>query len=389
MRRRGSDQPRLLVLCPQPVGEAPGQRLKYEQYFEHWRANGYDVVVSPFMSARFYRLVYRHGRLVSKVIGTVAGYGRRCRDVLRLRRFDGVYVFLWVTPFGPAFSERLVCAFARSVVYDIDDLVFDPHHVSHANRAIGRLKGRGKPGAMMRGANHVITCTPHLDQVARQSTARTTMISSTIETRKYRLRAPHDNDHVPVVGWSGSHSTSPYMKLIAEPLYELSRSQTFRVRVVGDAEFTYGEVIDQAVQLHATAWAADAEIADIGSFDIGLYPLPNDDWVLGKSGLKALQYMALGVPVVATRIGTSPAVIGDDCCGFLVSTPHEWRARIEQLLTDPALRQRLGEAGRHRVEQYYSVEVHEPVYLSILDHVVRRRGEIVVPIYPTPDIEPS
>ena len=384
MRRRGSDQLRLLVLCPYPVGEVPGQRLKYEQYFDHWRANGYDVVVSPFMSARFYRLLYRRGRLVSKVLGTVAGYGRRCRDMFRLRTFDGVYVFLWVTPFGPAFSERLVCALARSVVYDIDDLVFDPRYVSRANRVIGRVKGRGKAGAMLRGADHVITSTPHLDEVARRSTSRTTMVSSTIETRSSRLRAPHDNDHVPVVGWSGSHSTSPYLHLIAEPLYKLSRSTPFHMRVVGDTEFTFGEDVDSAVQLQATAWSAATENADIASFDIGLFPMPDDDWVLGKSGVKALQYMALGVPVVATKIGTTPTVVGEDCCGFLVSSPDEWRDRIGQLLADAALRQRFGETGRQRVERYYSVEVHEPVYLSILDQVVRGRGEIVVPNYPVP-----
>jgi len=98
----------ILIICPFPLDIAPAQRLKYEQYFDHWRANGYSVTVSPFMSRALFDVAWKKGSLGRKVLGTLAGTLRRWRDFLRIRRYDLVYVFLWVTPLGTSWSERLV-----------------------------------------------------------------------------------------------------------------------------------------------------------------------------------------------------------------------------------------------------------------------------------------
>ena len=96
---------KVLVICPYPVGVAAGQRLKYEQYFDNWEENGFQVTVSPFMDRRLWDIVYQKGYLFSKILGTLRGYLRRCRDILRVGNFDTVYVFMWVTPFGSSFFE--------------------------------------------------------------------------------------------------------------------------------------------------------------------------------------------------------------------------------------------------------------------------------------------
>jgi glycosyltransferase involved in cell wall biosynthesis len=120
------------------------------------------------------------------------------------------------------------------------------------------------------------------------------------------------------------------------------------------------------------AWTAEREVPTLQRFDIGLYPLPLDnDWVLGKSGLKALQYMAVGVPVIATAIGTNFRIMVDGENGFLVTTENEWLARLEELMDNPALRKRIGLAGRDNVEAHYSIHANAPVYLDILQRVSR------------------
>jgi len=94
---------RILVICPHPIGYVPGQRLKFEQYFEAWVAAGYQVDVSPFMSEKMQQIVYLQGHLPAKIGGTLGGYIRRLKDLFRVRKYDIVYVFLWGTPFGPPF----------------------------------------------------------------------------------------------------------------------------------------------------------------------------------------------------------------------------------------------------------------------------------------------
>jgi glycosyltransferase involved in cell wall biosynthesis len=134
---------------------------------------------------------------------------------------------------------------------------------------------------------------------------------------------------------------------------------------MGDAGFK----ID-GLDMEAIAWTAENEVPILQRFDIGIYPLPLDnDWVLGKSGLKALQYMAVGVPVIATAIGANYRIIQDGVTGFLVKTPEEWIAKLEYLIDHPEIRKSVGSAGRKNVEDNYSLDVNAPVYLNILKSV--------------------
>lgn len=357
---------RILVICPHPEDVAPGQRLKFEQYFDHWRTNGYEVVVSPFMTTRFQDIVYQPGRILEKVLWTAWGYLRRLRDLARLPFYDGAYIFLWVTPFGPPFFEWLYSMGAKRFIYDIDDMVFLGHS-SAANRAMQFLKGRRKMIYLMRKADHVIVCTPYLDSFVKQHNERTTDISSTIDTDRYLPVNPYSNDRRLTLGWSGSHSTAKYLHLLDDVLRDLAKELDFRLKVIGDPEFA----ID-GVDTDAQAWNGATEVRDLQEIDIGLYPLPDEEWVLGKSGLKALQYMALGIPTIATGIGASQRIIRDGEDGFLVTNAEEWKNRIKLLATDAALRKHLGDAARRTVVDRFSIRANRAAYLGVLDGVLGR-----------------
>ncbi len=354
---------RLLVVCPHPENVAPGQRLKYEQYLDHWRANGYEVVVSPFMTRRFQSIVYQPGRIPEKVFWVGWGYVRRIRDLLRLPFYDGAYIFLWVTPFGLPFFEALFAWTARRFVYDIDDMVFLGHS-SEANRFIQVLKGRKKMIFLMRKADHVVVCTPHLEAFVQQHNPNTTDISSTIDTDRYAPVNPYSNARRLTLGWSGSHSTANYLHLLDDVLLELAQEIDFQLKVIGDPDFTV-----DGVDVLAQEWRERTEVQDLQAIDIGLYPLPDEEWVLGKSGLKALQYMALGIPTVATGIGANSRIIEDGENGFLVSDPGEWKRCLLQLASDPELRRRIGHNATRTVSERFSVRANRDTYLGVLDGV--------------------
>ena len=354
---------KILVLCPHPENHAPGQRLKYEQYFEFLRDNNYEIQVSSFMTVSFQNIIYSKGKFIRKVLWTLAGYFRRIYDLFRLPFYDGVYVFLYVTPFGPPFFEFLTRMLNKNIIYDIDDMVFLKTK-SGINQSFSWLKGRRKMQYMMKHAKHVITCTDTLDSYARKYNQNTTNISSTINTDTYIPTNRYNNSNQLVLGWSGSHSTSQYLYLLKSVLQNISSARSVKILVIGDASFN----ID-GIELEALPWRESTEVDDLTRIDIGLYPLPDEPWVYGKSGLKALQYMALGIPTVASAVGMNYKVIEDGVSGFLVKNDQEWITTITQLIDDPALRARVGEASRLRVLNTYSVKVNQPTYLSIFKEV--------------------
>jgi glycosyltransferase involved in cell wall biosynthesis len=285
-----------------------------------------------------------------------------------VRRYDIVYVHLWATPLGPPVYEWLICLVGKKVIYDIDDLVYLPASKSNVNKLAGSLKGKNKPIYLMKHADHVITCTPYLDNFVRQYNQHTTDISSTINTDIYRPRQDYIIKNRPVIlGWSGSHSTSKYLHIL-DPVFRRLKSKgvSFRLLVMGDPGFTIEDI-----DVEALPWKESYETEIISRFDIGLYPLPDEHWVYGKSGLKALQYMAAGVPTVASAIGANFRIIENGKNGFLAANEEEWISLLYKLIGDETLRKTIGSAGARLVEEKFSVRSNKGAYLSILKSVLK------------------
>jgi L-malate glycosyltransferase len=355
---------KILVVCPYPFNVAPSQRLKFEQYYPYFRNAGFDIKISPFISHSFWKIIYKKGHFLQKFVYTVGGYLNRMIDLLHIRRYDLIYVHLWVTPFGPPFFEWLYRRFAKKMIYDIDDLVYLNNVKSKAHPVVSMIKGRKKPIYLMKVCEHVITCTPHLDKFVRQFNCHTTDISSTVDTEKYRPANDHNAVKKLTIGWSGSHSTSKYFYLLENIFKELQKKYCFRILVIGDK----GVHID-GLNIEAVDWDEVTEIYYLQQIDIGVYPLPNEEWVLGKSGLKAIQYMALGIPTAATAIGANFRVIEHGRSGFLAKNEKEWIETLEKLLSDASLRERVGTEARKRVLELFSINANKDTYLNILKQV--------------------
>jgi glycosyltransferase involved in cell wall biosynthesis len=360
-----------LFLTPYPLHCAPSQRLKFEQYYQTFEDHGIQVIVSPFVNRTLWRVLYRPGYLTTKVVLGVWGHVRRVRDLYRALQADFVYVHLWALPFGPPWFEEFLARRGVKVIYDIDDLIYLPR-ASAANQFVRALRQRGRIMRMMRAATHVVVCTEHLRQLAAACNANVTRISSTIDTDLYQPRRHSGNRDSVTVGWSGSHSTSPYVHGLAPALRALGQRFDFRLLVVGDSQLR----ID-GVTVDAREWSLARETSNLSEMDIGVYPLPDEEWVLGKSGLKALQYMGMGVPTVASRIGAACEFIRDGENGFLAASTDEWVDKLSRLIVDPDLRARMGAAGRSTVEERFSVRVTAPVYLAVIDAVTGAAGQCV------------
>lgn len=353
--------PRILILCPYPERVAAGQRLKYEQYLDDWRAAGFEVVVSSFMDLTLWSRAYLPGHHIGKALGTLQGHLRRLRDLARIRRYDIVYISMWITPFGTTWLERLARVLAKRIIYDIEDNLLTDEGVPKGLRQ--RLKGQGKARFLLRRADHVLTASPFMvDRYRAINVAgRVTLIYPSVDTDAFRPRETPQMEDKPVIGWTGTFSSRPYLDLLRPVLQDLARRVDYKLIVIGNFDYAL-----PGVDLEVLIWSREAEVAQMQRLDIGLYPLPDDDWVLGKAGLKVIQYMAFGLPSVSSNIGTATRQVTDGVNGFLVDTETQWLDVLERLCRNPDLRAHIGAAGRSQAVAHYSRQATSGQYLAVL-----------------------
>lgn len=366
--RSGRKNKKVLVLCPSPFGTAAAQRLKYEQYFPELEREGYSFTISSFQSKRFWSIIYKDGHTIEKVFWVLVGYIKRYLDLLRAPFYDGIFITIWGTPLGLPIFENLLFYFNKNVIYDLDDMMF-LDKVEHAkSRFIEKFKGKKKPIVLMKKAKYVIVCTPKLEEIALSlnKNKNAVDISSTFNTDRFIPVETYQKKEVTVIGWTGTHSTIPFLQTLQPVLEQVSKERKIKLIVIADKEYKMPGVDTEFVR-----WKEETEVHDLHRFDIGVYPIPANEWSLGKSSLKALTYMAIGIPAVATAYGTNFRIIEDGISGVLVSSHEEWVKRIIELIDHPELRKKIGTAGRQRVVESFSLQANFPKYLKVFNTAIK------------------
>ncbi|HUG54127.1 MAG TPA: glycosyltransferase family 4 protein [Vicinamibacteria bacterium] len=356
---------RVLAWVPYPLGKAPGQRYRIEQWAPYLREAGIDIVFQPFADERLSRALYAPGRAAAKAAGMAAGLGRRFRQAWQAERYDAVLLQREGALIGPAWSERLLHARQPAIVYDFDDAVYLPY-VSPTNRYLSYLKFPWKTAALCRMASAVVAGNDHLAEYARRYNGRVSVVPSTVSLREYRPRPEPAPDRTPVVGWTGSHSSLPYLSLVKGPLQELRRRRAFTLLLIGVDRFDL-----PGVEVECRPWSALSEVRDLWDMDVGIMPLPDEPWARGKCGMKAIQYMGVGIPAVVSPVGANREIVADGVTGFHAATAGDWVETLDRLLGDPGLRRRLGSSARDAVAFRYSAEAQAPRVAEILRSVAR------------------
>ena len=355
---------RVLAWVPQPLQTTPGQRFRIEQWVPYLAAQGVDVSFSPFAGPDLAPLLGRPGQVGAKAYEILRALGRRLIEAVQQTRADLVYIFREGALFGPALAERVLGLRGIPFVFDFDDAVW-VRYVSPANGFLSYLRCPGKTATLCRTARHVMAGNDFLREYALRHNPNVSVIPTTIDTEGYQPR-PRPASPTPVIGWSGSFSTVQYLDLVRPALEQLARRRRFRLKVVGGS----GWELD-GVEVECVPWRAETEVKEIQSFDIGLMPLPDDEWARGKCGLKALQYMALGVPAVVSPVGVNTQIVEHGHTGLLAQRPEDWVEQLDRLLGDRQMRERIGRAGRALVEARYSAGAVAPQVARIFQEAVR------------------
>lgn len=243
-------------------------------------------------------------------------------------------------------EARVLRTHARRIVYDVDDAIM------YFNRPVSRLT-RWRTGrrfrATVRVLDHVVAGNAYLADIFRRAGSNERQTASVLPTvvdpARYVVKRHAETD-APRLVWIGSRSTLPYLRRHL-PALELAAG---RVPGLGLTTVADETIKAAAFPVEHRPWSADTEAASLAAGDVGIAPTPTDPWTLGKCGFKVVQYMAAGLPVVASPVGANAELVRDGVTGFLPTTDADWADAIARLAGDVDLRRRMGAAGRRRVE---------------------------------------
>jgi hypothetical protein len=333
-------------------------RMRTHQYLPWLEAAGIQITKAPLFSDAYVQGLQHNTKSPLEALRAYAG---RVAVLLTSRKFDLLWIEKEVLPWLPAWVEKMLLPGAVPYVLDYDDAVF--HYYDKNRNPAVRAMLAGKHPELIKGSALVVAGNQYLAEFARQACApHVEVVPTVIDLARYPLVACKraEGGTLPCVGWIGQRATASFLEPYV-PLFE-------RLSADGRARFAAIGIDTQRLGLPmaSIAWTEQTEVASIASFDIGMMPLLDGSFERGKCGYKLIQYMACGLPVVASPVGVNCQIVEHGVNGFLAETPGQWEQALQTLLADANLRQLMGQAGRQKVEREYCIQVTGPKMAALL-----------------------
>lgn len=349
---------RVLALSSYPV-DAAATRFRIWQYKGLLKKEDIAIELSPFLTGSQFQWLYEPRSPLGKLAGIAGSVIRRIAETFTLSRYDLLFIQREAMFFGPAFFEWIYQWLGRMpMVLDLDDATY----VKYVSPRFGRLgsffKFFGKTDRLIDRADLVICGNRYIAEYVEKRGTKPIIIPTIVDTEIF---TPVENtDEVPVIGWIGTHSTFPFLERLFPILADLAKKHEFKLKIVGAGK---ADVRIEGVEVENHSWSLDREVADFQSLDIGLYPLDaigdlDPAWLAGKSGFKAIQYLAVGIPFVMSPIGVCGEIGEPDKTHFNAETAQDWYNSLDRLLGDPNLRLTMGRAGREHSLATYRLDKH-------------------------------
>lgn len=357
------DRRRIRVLVLPRYGRlGASSRLRFLQYLPSLESHGFAFTVSPLFDDTALDARYQRGSYSLSAL--LRCYLRRVSVLLSRHRFDLLWIEKEALPWWPWWIERLILS-GVPYVLDFDDAIF--HNYDLNPRPWVRRLFATRIDRLMARAGLVVAGNDYLAGRAHAAGApRVEIVPTVIDLERYPgLPAQRPTDATARVVWIGSPSTEHYLQALTGPLQKLARESRFVLRIIGGG----GALQLPGVEVEHVAWTESTEVECIAQCDIGIMPLLDSPWEQGKCGYKLIQYMACGLPVVASPIGANVDIVEDGKNGFFAVEPEDWVAHLASLLSDDDLRQRMGAVGRRRVDAGFCLQVQHARLAALLHEV--------------------
>jgi len=282
-------------------------------------------------------------------------------------QFDVIWVEKEIFPWIPYFIEQRLFPPNVPIIVDYDDAIF--HRYDQSSNGIIRYIFSNKIDQVMRAADIVITGNDYLKVWAEKAGARRVIhLPTVVDLKRYSPKYPNGNIEQTVVGWVGSPITAKYLESLGDIISSLSDSKNIQFVAIGANHTQFNKL-----PIEKKEWSVKCEVSEIQKFDIGIMPIPDEPFERGKCAYKIIQYMACGIPVVASPVGMNSKVVKQGINGFLASTNREWASAIKELSSNPSLRKKLGDNGRNMVEEQYCLDKTAPILKGVLTGMIERK----------------
>ena len=337
-------------------------RLRFLQFIPFLRAHGFECEVRPIFDNEHIKAAYSKKRRPIDAARALLGRRRALRDI---EQFDVVWLEGEIFPWSPWWLEKMFWPKSVPLIVDYDDAIFHNYDM-HKSWLVRRLLD-SKIDRVMKSANCVVAGNAYLAARAESAGAKSIEIVPTVVNRNVYSVVP-DRPKGPVtVGWIGSPSTwSAYLEPMLPIIEPLAKTRGTRLLAVG----AYVDNHRSLGYVDFEEWNEQSEVAQIQRMDIGIMPLVDSPWARGKCGYKLIQYMACGLPVVASPVGVNVEIVEHGVNGFLAEKGEDWRRALEILAENHEIRDRMGKAGREKFESNYSLQIQAPRVARIFQDLV-------------------
>ena len=360
---------RVLVLTPYPCGTTAGPRSSFELWERVLNDAGITLDYAVFETDRLHEILGKPGKAPEKAVEMGRSYVQFLPKAVRARNYDAALINREATLIGPALIERWIASRGIPLIYQLDDPLYIPYR-SPSNGVFSYLKFFGKVKSLCRVSSAVLANSPSHVEFARRYNPNVWEIPSVVDADLYTGWQPQSRrtDSQVTIGWSGSPSTVANLQVIREPLTTLGRRSDTDLLLIGAKDFGLPNVPHTGL-----AWRAETEVDDLRRLDVGLLPVPLTPWTPHKLYLKLIQYMALGIPAVATPLGTNPLIMEDGRTGFLAKDSTEWLEKVERLVESPDLREQMGKAAAERAHRGYTLQANAEKIVAAFRSARKRR----------------
>ncbi len=359
----------LCALMLDPYDVCPGQRFRIEQWEPYLNNKGIKVDYYPFTDEKLRNVIYQEGRVASKVVELGKATLRRIGHVLKASKYDAVLLYRAANMVGPAYLEKFMRMRGYPIIFDFDDAIFMTD-VSKANERFKWAKFSGKTADICRLSTGITVGNEYLAEYARRYNDNVHVVPTSIDTNRYQpIENKPENERV-IIGWTGSSTSQYHLEEFEPVLAELvKRRSDIEIRVISNREPAF-----KSVPYVWREWSAATEVEETSRFDIGIMPLPDNDWTRGKCAAKALICMSLGIPAICSDVGANREVVKHGANGFLAKTPEQWLNCFDALIDDRALRNRFGAAARQTVVENYSMKKCGELFADVVRKTVEDKN---------------
>jgi glycosyltransferase involved in cell wall biosynthesis len=338
---------KILAIVPYPLDFCAGQRFRIELWAKQLVNRGMEVEFLSFASRNLTDILYQPNRILKKGSLLISNFLNQLISILKVNKPDLIFIYREAGFIGPPIIERVIQQWKIPIVYDIDEPLFVPYS-SPVNGKFSKLRFFSKFDELFKMSDSVFAVNEVIGNYARKFNDNVEIVPMTIDTDRYIPSDQMNNNESPKIAWVGTWSNQPNIELAIPAMRELHKKYDFTFRIIADDAMCF-----EGLKVDFVPWEYDIEVLKLQESDIGIVPVKTTEWSPWKFFFKTVQFMGLGIPIVASATGSNLEIIKDGVNGFLAKTENEWYEKLKLLVENPGLRQSMGgEARKTAIEKF-------------------------------------